>query len=371
MIAIGPLAAAQTLTGVVTNGTTQKPAAGDDVVLIRLAQGMEEVGRAKTDAKGKFSLKLDNSDEPHLVRAIHQGVTYHRMAPPGTTSVDMQVFDVSTKLADVNVTADVMRLQAEGGTLQGARRFAVNNSSNPPRTQMNDQNFEFYLPDGAELDGGMAKTANGQPVNSAPVPQKEKNRFAFIFPLRPGQTEFQVSFHMPYTGSASIDPKPLYPAQHFVVVLPKSMQFKSQSAGGFQAVQDPGKSDSLVELASNTQVGQPLGFQVSGTGALPAAGSETSGAQAGSGMGTADSRPGGGLGPPSEAPEPLDSYRWFVLGGFTIVLAAMAVYVYRRPKTAPVGFDAQPSGPSAQDPSPTSGVSPPVPHSRTGCCSKS
>ena len=358
LIAISTPAATQTLTGVVTNGTTQKPAAGDDVVLIRLAQGMEEVGRAKTDVKGKFSLKLDNSDEPHLVRAIHQGVTYHRMAPPGTTSVDMQVYDVSKKLADLSVTADVMRLQAEGGTLQGARRFAVNNSSNPPRTQMNDQNFEFYLPDGAELDGGMAKTANGQPVNSAPVPQKEKNRYAFIFPLRPGQTEFQVSFHMPYTGSASIDPKPLYPAQHFVVMLPKSMQFKSQSASGFQAVQDPAKSDTLVELASDTQVGQPLGFQVSGTGTLPAAGSETSSAQAGGAMGGADSRPGGGLGPPSEAPEPLESYRWFVLGGFTIVLAAMAVYVYRRPKTAPVGLDAQPRAPSVQDPSAATGVSP-------------
>ena len=33
---------AQTLTGTVKNGTTNKPAAGDDVVLIKLAQGMEE-----------------------------------------------------------------------------------------------------------------------------------------------------------------------------------------------------------------------------------------------------------------------------------------------------------------------------------------
>src|SRR5207253_883386 len=217
---------AQTLTGTVTNGTTKKPASDDDVVLIKLGQGMEEAARTKTDPNGNFTFKLDDSG-PHLVRAIHQGVTYHKMAPPGTTSADLEVFDVSKKLAGISVTADVMRFQAQGNELQGIRLFAVDNHSDPPRTQMNDQNFEFYLPDGAEVDQSMAMTAGGQPINSAPVPQREKNRYAFVFPLRPGETQFQVAFHMPYSGQLSVDPKALYGAQHFVVMLPKSMQFSA------------------------------------------------------------------------------------------------------------------------------------------------
>ena len=56
-------ASAQTLTGKVTNGTTNKPAAGDDVVLLSLGQGMQESGRTQTDAKGNFSVKLDDADE--------------------------------------------------------------------------------------------------------------------------------------------------------------------------------------------------------------------------------------------------------------------------------------------------------------------
>ncbi len=40
-------AAAETLTGTVKNGTTGKPAAGDDVVLIKLGNGMEEAARTK------------------------------------------------------------------------------------------------------------------------------------------------------------------------------------------------------------------------------------------------------------------------------------------------------------------------------------
>src|SRR5690349_11668447 len=77
VLAFALTAAAENLTGTVTNGTTGKPSAGDDVVLIKLAQGMEEAGRTKTDKQGRFSLTLD-APGPHLVRVIHQEVTYHK-----------------------------------------------------------------------------------------------------------------------------------------------------------------------------------------------------------------------------------------------------------------------------------------------------
>src|SRR5580704_2179868 len=93
---------AQTLTGTASNGTTNKPAVGDQIILIKLASGMEEVGHTMTDAQGKFSFKLDDTSTPYLVRAIHQEVTYHRMAPPGTTSVDLQVFDAAKKVEGIS-----------------------------------------------------------------------------------------------------------------------------------------------------------------------------------------------------------------------------------------------------------------------------
>src|SRR5215467_7002680 len=84
---LAPALPAATLSGTVTNGTTGKPSAGDEVILIKLAAGMEEVGHAKTDAKGSFTFTFDDTSGPHLVRAIHQGVTYHTPAPPGTTTI--------------------------------------------------------------------------------------------------------------------------------------------------------------------------------------------------------------------------------------------------------------------------------------------
>src|SRR5581483_2345047 len=125
-------------------------------------------------------------------------------------------------------------------------------------TQMNDQNFEFYLPEGAQVDQAMAKTAGGQPVNSSAVPQKEKNRYAFIFPLRPGETQFQISYHLPYNGQATLDPKSLYPLDHFVVMLLKSMQFSGPAS--FQSMQDLQQSDSLVQVVFNAQRSRDAGW---------------------------------------------------------------------------------------------------------------
>src|SRR5579864_3761314 len=91
-------AAAQTLTGTVKNSTTGKPSAGDEVVVFKLGQGMEESGHTKTNAEGQFSFKLDDPQAAHLVRAIHQNVMYHRLVPRGTTSVAIDVYDAAQKV---------------------------------------------------------------------------------------------------------------------------------------------------------------------------------------------------------------------------------------------------------------------------------
>ncbi len=324
------LASAQTLTGSVKNSTTGKPAAGDEVVLLSLGQGMEEAGRTKTDAKGHFSFKLD-AQGPHLVRVIHQEVTYHRMAPPGTTSVEVEVYDASKKVEGIEVVADIMRFQASQGQLQIERTFAVDNNSKPPRTQMNEHNLEFNVPDGATVNEGQAMTAGGQPVKSAPVPEDNaKSRYAFLFPLRPGETRFNVVYTVPYTGSANIDPKTVYPLEHFVAIAPKTMEFSAAPGAKYQVAPFPGQPDANVEVASNMQVGQPMAFKLSGEGALAAPADEQG--QQGESPSAApnENRPGGGLGPPIDAPDPLQKYRWWILGGFAAVLVVGGVYVASR-----------------------------------------
>ena len=349
-------AQAQTLTGKVTNGTTGKPAAGDEVILINIANGMDIAANTKADSTGKFSFKLSDAGSPHLIRAVHQGVTYHQMAPPGTNSVAVNVYDVAKKVPEIQVTADVMRFQADNGTLQGVRLFAVNNPSTPPRTQMNDHNFEFYLPAGAKIEQSQAKAPNGQPIAAEAAPQSEKNRYAVVFPLRPGETQIQVQFTMPYSGSLKFDPKPLYPAEHVVVVLPKTMQFEAANASIFQSMNDPSQADTTVQVAQQVQPGQSLSYTIKGTGTINESPQQVAaGAAQGQKEGMSN-RPGGGLGTPIDTPDPLQQYRWWILGGFAIVLAAGGWVVTKRQTSAAT---ATASAGSAAVPTSQSRVAPP------------
>ncbi|MGA7632736.1 MAG: carboxypeptidase regulatory-like domain-containing protein, partial [Terriglobales bacterium] len=249
-------APAQTLTGTVTNGTINKPAAGDQVLLIDFTNGMNVAATTKADSAGKFSFPLTGAPAPHLIRVIHQGVTYHQMAPPGINTADVNVYDVATKVTGLSVTADVIRFQADSGTMQGVRLFVVNNTSSPAKTQMNDHNFEFYLPPGAKVEQLQARAPNGQPISADAVPQAEKNHYAVNFPLRPGETQFQVEFTLPYSGEIKIDPKPLYSAEHLVIVLPKTMQFSAANPPSYESMHDPSQGDSAVEVAREAKPGQ-------------------------------------------------------------------------------------------------------------------
>ena len=51
ILLLSAFANAQTLTGTVKNSTTGKPASGDEVVLIKLGAGMEEVAHTETDPR--------------------------------------------------------------------------------------------------------------------------------------------------------------------------------------------------------------------------------------------------------------------------------------------------------------------------------
>ncbi len=349
--AVGSMRAA-TLTGTVTNGTTNKPSAGDEIVFIKLGAGMEEVAHAKTDAQGKFNFNFDDGGSPHLVRAIHQGVTYHKMAPPGTDSVSVQVFDVAKKVEGVHAVADLMYVQTSQGQLGITRIFAVDNNSSPPRTQMNDANFEFFAPVNAEIDDADARTEGGQPLKISPTPQSEKGRYALSFPLRPGKTEFQVTYHLPYSGKATIDPHIIYPLQHFVVMMPKTINFSPSQKGVYQDKQPPDLQDAIAEVASNPQPGQKLNFDISGEGVMQDQ-SQNAGNQ-GAGSAGADNRPGGGLGRPIEAPDPLEksalqgqggvlSYRVITLIGLGALLFGGALWTIRRAPTPAVAA----TGPTA------------------------
>jgi hypothetical protein len=331
-------ASAQNITGAVTNGTTGKPAAGDEVTLLSLSQGMQEVGSTKTDAQGKFSMAAPpDPGVPHMVRVTHGGVNYFPQGGPlmpGATTAEVTVYDTAKKLDGISQTVEVDRFQSDGTQLQGIALFAIKNGSTPPRALDGDKTFEFVLPAGAEIDSGMAKSPGGQALNSMPSETGTKGHYAFSFPLRPGETQFQVTYHMPYSGEASFSPKPLAEVQHFVVMTPKGMTFAAKDPQRFQSM--PDNSGAGIMVATNAKPGEDLSFKITGTGQFQAEGQQAAAAADDGGGGRAmgggqlagrDNRPGGGLGAPIDSDDPLHDYRAVILGVFAVVLVMGGAFV--------------------------------------------
>ena len=341
------VAAAQNLTGTVTNGTTGKPSPGDEVTLLSLSQGMKEVSSTKSDAQGKFTIPAPaDQGPPQMVRVTHGGVNYFPRGGPlmsGATSADVTVYDTAKRLDGVSQTVEVDRFEVEGNQLQDSALFVIKNASKPPRALEGDKTFEFVLPDGAEIDSGMAKSPGGQPLNMMPTETGRKGHYAFSFPLRPGDTQFLVSYHMPYSGEVSFSPKTLADVQNFVVMTPKGITFTAKNARRFHP--EPDDSGAVLMVASNAKPGEDLSFKLTGRGQYqaerqqaarggersrvghaaahddgPNADSSGGGAMGGGQPAARDNRPGGGLGAPIVSNGPLHDYRVVILGVFALVL---------------------------------------------------
>jgi hypothetical protein len=327
-----------TLSGTVTNATTGKPAADDDVVLLTLAQGMQEAGRTKTDAQGKFSFNISDSGGPHLVRVNHQGVNYFPAGGPirpGATTTEVKVYDAAKKLEAVSENVRVMRVQADQNSLQVIELISVKNDSSPPRSLMSDRTYELMLPEGAQVDEGVAQGPGGMPVNTAPVPDdKVKGKFYFVFPIRPGETRFQVAYHLAYSGEATLKPKVAGKLEHFAVMLPKSMEFGAKAQGVYSPVNDESGQANL-QVATQVTPGKDLTFRISGTGMLADQQQGQGGQQEADAGGAAAGRPGGGLGTPEGTPDPIHKYRWAILAGCLALLAAGGGWVATRNQPAP------------------------------------
>ena len=327
VLCLTPALLADTIKGTVTDGTNKKPSADDDVILISLQQRMQETARTKTDDHGRYSIDVPDKGM-HLIRVDHQKASYFQPAPPGTNTVDVTVYDVAPTVPGITTEANVMRVETDPQGLHVTQSYFVKNDSTPPRTQFSSRSYEIYLPPDAKIEGAAAMGPGGMPVASSPVPMGDPGHFAYLFPLRPGETQFQVSYSLPYSGSAKFTPKLADKADNVVVMVPKSMTFTPDPSAPYQPINDELNAQTFV--AKNVSPTQSIAFSVSGSGALPR---DVQTAQAGNSPPSAaqDNRPGGGLGNPIATPDPLNKYKWWILSGVGLLLIIGAAFFLRRP----------------------------------------
>jgi hypothetical protein len=321
-------AAADTLKGVVQNSTTNKPSAGDEVTLKKIGNGMEDVAKTKTNARGEFTFNVPPAQQPYLIWVQHQGVTYTQAGLPGGVPVAVRVFDAASSIKEISILDHAIAIQTseDGATLSGEEFYTVGNQSSPPRTLTGKQTLQFYLPEGASITESSVQTGKTQ-LKAAVIPAGQKNEFAFVFPLRPGPTQFHILYTVPYSGKLEIDPRSDLPTQTLMVAAPDSIKFAASDSALYESKTNPQFKSVNFFIAKNVTPKQKVAFAISGTGAMPRE-QEQASAPDTNGRPGEPSGPGGGMGVPNERPDPLHSGQWLFLGVLSLFLAAGGVFVY-------------------------------------------
>ncbi len=358
LLALVASAQAASVTGTVTNKTTNKPSSGDSVVLIDVGAGMSEAATATTNGHGQYSIDAPGMG-PYLIRVNHQGGTYFIAAPQGGASGDVTVYDVSPKVDGVSIDANMFLVEAAEGMLRIHERYLVRNTSLPPRAQFSDKTFEIVIPSGAEIDSASATRPGGLPTNTRLVPLGQPGHYTFNIPIQPNQGEketlFEVQYHLSYNGKYTLTPHPQMPADNVVVYLPQGIEFKGARGASFQSVQEDPKVQSYV--AKNVHPGQAIEFTLSGEGQMPPQAQGQAMGQS-MGMGGADTsadapgRPGGGIGEPIDTPDPLTKYKWWILSFLTILLIAASAFFLRQREAVATGVEIHPLPEAAPNPMP-------------------
>ncbi len=260
-------AASDLITGAVRNRSRNQAAVGDEVILLRLDQGMQEEARTRTDDLGAFTIKVQVPDKLHLVRILHQSVNYDQQASPGD-ALTIDVFDAAAKVQGITGTIEIIRTGSKGNLLHVSDMIEIKNESQPPLTQAGARTFEVYLPAKARLDSVMAAGSGKLAVLISALPVAgEPGHYTVNFPLRPGSTKFAFNYDVPYDGHAAFRPRLAYPLQQLAVMFPPTMKFSSHS-NAFQLLAT-GDGDYQVQAANQVKAGEGPAFEISGAGAMP------------------------------------------------------------------------------------------------------
>jgi len=339
---------ASNISGIVINKTTNRPSAGDKIVLVDLGSGMADAATAVTNPAGQYTLQAPGSG-PYLIRVDHQGGTYFIAAPQGDAPADITVYDVAAKVDGVGVDADMLLIETSGGNLRVRERYLVRNVSSPPRTQFSQNSFEVVLPEGAELDEAAATRPGGLGTRTHLVPLAQKGHYTFNVPIQPDQGEketlFEVQYHFAYSGRHTLILHRVMPADHVVVYTAKGIEFSAKAGSPFKAAQEDPRVETHV--VTNVRAEDDIAFTVSGEGQMTADASgptmQLSGVAAGQG------RPGGGIGAPIGSPAPLTGSKSWLLGGSAVLLLGAAFVFLRRRIEPSITGDAPPQTAAGPD----------------------
>lgn len=200
------------VTGVVINRTTGKPQPGATVALNKLgtSTGIELIDQAKSDAQGRFAINQPVQG-PHVIRTAYEGVTYNHMLTPGapTENLTLDVYDSTKKQpAAVKVAKHMILFEPANGQMTVNETYLVSNSGTVSWNDADAGAVHVFLPAGANGKAQIQATAPGSvPIGAALLKTGKPDVFSIDFPVKPGDTRFDVTYTTSYTAGEAYSGK--------------------------------------------------------------------------------------------------------------------------------------------------------------------
>jgi len=253
--------------GTVTNRTTGKPQAGVTVTLSKLSQaGPEAVGTAKTDAQGRFSIDQALAQQPYLLQAAWQGVTYNHMLQPGApaSGVALDVYDSSAKAGAMQIAQHMVLLEpGAGGQMNVSEAFILENTGTTTYNDPAAGTLKFFVPEGANDSLHVNATEpQGLPLETPPDALKQKGAYKLAFPIKPGESRIDITYTLPYTDPGTFAGASFYKGTPTRLIAPQGVTL--QGDGLKSLGQEPSTGAMIYEVAG----GAPFKVAVQGTGSL-------------------------------------------------------------------------------------------------------
>ena len=263
------------VTGTVINKTTGQPQAGATVALNKLGQnGIELIDQAKSDAQGNFTINQPVQG-PHVIRTVYDGVSYNHMLPPGTptTGLTIEVYNASKQPGSAKVSKHMLLFEPSGGLMEINETYLFNNDGQTAWNDPGNGTLHFFLPLAAEGKVKAEVTAPGGMPIGAPVAKTGKaDVFEVDFPVKPGETRFDLTYAVPYTEGQPYEGKVVTKDENTYLIVPNGVTMSGEGLNDLG--QEPRTQAHLFGFAGSAYKIQMTGAPVAAPAADNAAGGE-------------------------------------------------------------------------------------------------
>ncbi len=254
------------VSGTVVNKTSDTAQPDALVTLYQLGQqGMQPVTAVKTGPDGAF--RIDQTIQgPHLLQTIYDGVIYNRMIQPGapTTDLELDVFDSTSNRTGVGIDQHMILVEPMGGILHINESIVVRNTGNTTFDDTKSGVLRVYLP--PEKQGGvrmMATAPQGMPVEREPSATGEEGVYQVDFPIKPGETRFDLTYVLPQADPLVFSGKVLHSGEAVRLVTPAGVTLSGDEVT--PVGQEPQTQATVYDLTS-----REYSVTVEGSGSLRA-----------------------------------------------------------------------------------------------------